>query len=318
MKTLLTNSVSKASSFIKKGEITAFPTETVYGLGANAYDEKAVRKIFKAKGRPADNPLIVHISAKKDIEILAEEIPESAKKIIKKFFPGPITVIFKKNEIIPDSVTAGLDTIAIRMPSSKIARALIKASGVPIAAPSANLSGSPSPTSFLHVLEDFKGKIPCVLKGPKAKYGLESTVVDCTGKIPLVLRPGVVTLEQLRKIDRRIKQQRRSKKIKSPGQRYRHYSPKAKVVLITNYACLRKGQELLITNFEKAAFIGLKKNKMNFSIIKVCKSPDDYAKNLFSFFRECDAGGINTIYCEKVSEKGIGLAIMNRLKKAAK
>jgi L-threonylcarbamoyladenylate synthase len=309
MKTVITGSVKIAAGFIKKGEVAAFPTETVYGLGANAYDEKAVKKIFKAKGRPADNPLIVHVVSKKDIEILASEIPEPAKKIIKAFFPGPITIILKKNEIIPGVVTSGLDTIAIRMPSSKIAREFIKACGVPIAAPSANLSGSPSPTSFMHVVQDFKGKIPCILIGPNAKYGLESTVIDCTTNIPVILRPGVVTLEQLRKIDKRIRYSAKRGKVKSPGLKYKHYSPKAKVRLISD-------SRFQIQDLKASAFIGMKKNAVKFSLTKICKSPEDYAKNLFAFFRECDEKGIKTIYCEKVSEKGVGLAIMNRLKKA--
>ena len=310
MKTLLTNSISKASSFIKKGEVAAFPTETVYGLGTNAYDEKAVRKIFKAKGRPADNPLIVHIANKKEIEVLAREISDTAKKIIKKFFPGPIAVILKKNEIVPDIVTAGLDTIAVRMPSSKIAKEFIKVCGVPVAAPSANLSGSPSPTGFVHVLQDFNRKIPCILIGPNAKYGLESTVVDCSGKNPVILRPGVVTLEQLRKVDKRIKILRKIQKIKSPGQKYKHYAPKAKVKIISDFG-------FRISDLKAKAYIGLHKYKEEFDLVKICKSPEDFAKNLFSFFRECDERKIKVIYCERVSEKGIGLAIMNRLKKAA-
>ncbi len=309
MKTLITHSAAKAASFIMKGDIAAFPTETVYGLGANAYDEKAVRKIFKAKDRPGDNPLIVHLAGKKDIAVLAREIPESAKKIIKAFFPGPVTVILKKNEIIPRIVTSGLDTIAIRMPSSKIAREFIKACGVPVAAPSANLSGSPSPTSFIHVLHDFNGKIPCILIGSNAKYGLESTVIDCTSKIPVILRPGVITLEQLRKIDRRIGYSVKRGKVKSPGLKYKHYAPKAAVRLISNF-------EFRISNFKQCAFIGLKKPAGNFEITKTCKSPEDYAKNLFSFFRLCDQKGIKTIYCQAIPEKGIGLAIMNRLIKA--
>lgn len=310
MKTILTNSVKTAASFIKKGEVTAFPTETVYGLGANAYNEKAVKKIFKAKGRPADNPLIVHVASKKDIVVLVKEIPPIAKKIISEFFPGPVTIILNKNEIIPGVVTAGLDSIAIRMPANKTARELIKACGVPIAAPSANLSGSPSPTSFMHVVSDFKGKIPCILIGRNAKYGLESTVIDCTSKIPVVLRPGVVTLEQLRKIDKRIKYKAKSAKIKSPGQKYKHYAPKAKVELIgSNKAKVKKQKG--------EAYIGLqKKFKNNFDYTKICSSLNDYAKNLFAFFRECDAKGIKTIYCDEVIEKGIGLAIMNRLRKA--
>lgn len=310
MQTTITNSVKIAADFIKKGEVAAFPTETVYGIGANAYDEKAVRKIFKAKGRPADNPLIVHIARKKDISVLAKEITPSAKKIISEFFPGPVTVILKKNEIVPDIVTAGLDTIAIRMPSSKIARELIKLSGVPIAAPSANLSGSPSPTNFIHVLRDMRNKIPCVLVGPAAKYGLESTVIDCTGKYPVILRPGSVTLEQIKKLDKNVVYQKRVGKVKSPGQKYKHYAPKARVKLITYQKAKVKRQ--------KEAYIGLnKKFAKGFEVVKICKAIEDYARNLFSFFRVCDEMGIKTIYCEKVPEMGVGAAIVNRLKKAA-
>ncbi len=310
MKTLITGSIAKASLLIKRGEVVAFPTETVYGLGADAYNENAVKRIFKAKGRPSDNPLIVHVAAKKDIAVLAEYIPDHARKIIERFFPGPVTIILRKNEIIPDIVTAVLDTIAIRMPSSIIARKLIKACGVPIAAPSANLSGTPSPTDFEHVISDFNGKIPCILKGPSARFGLESTVVDCTGKHPVILRPGVVTLEELKKIDKLTKLRKSSSRVKSPGQKYRHYSPKAKVRLIIRQKPKSKRQ--------KEAYIGLnKKYTKYYEVAKLCKTTGEYAKELFSFFRECDKIGIKTIYCESVPEKGIGMAIMNRLKKAA-
>lgn len=343
MKTLLTKSPSKAASFIKRSEVVAFPTETVYGLGANVFDEEAVHKIFKFKKRPADNPLIVHISDKKQIELLASEVPDIARKIIKKFFPGPITIIVKKNEIVPDSVTANLNTVAIRMPSPALTRKFLKESGVPIAAPSANLSGSPSPTSYHHVLEDFEGKIPCILKGPDAKFGVESTVVDCTSKIPKILRPGVVTLEQLRRIDKRIKV-RTGGKVKSPGQAYRHYAPRAKVVIVSHPPSnveTRKSEVLPIMPFpfpdgmtpvppfpiasltpekpQKSAYIGIAPPKdMNvFSLVLICGDTNDYARNLFSFFRECDKKGVEIIYAQEVPEKGIGLAIMNRLKKAA-
>ncbi len=235
---------------------------------------------------------------------------EIAKRLISRFFPGPLTIILKKNEIIPDTVTAGLDTIAIRMPSSELARKFIKESGVPIAAPSANLSGSPSPTTYRHVIEDFKGKIPCILIGPDAKYGLESTVVDCTSGIPTVLRPGVVTLEQLKKVDRRIKL-KKGGKLKSPGQRYRHYAPKARVIL-SSPKSFPHMQETT------PAYIGISapQHKEAFSLVRRCSNAEDYAKRLFSFFRECDRKRIKIIYAEKVPQKGIGLAIMNRLNKA--
>ena len=292
MQTTITNSVKIAADFIKKGELTAFPTETVYGIGANAYDEKAVQKIFKAKGRPTDNPLIVHVTRKKDIAVLAEHITPSAKKIIKAFFPGPVTVILKKNEIVPDIVTASLDTIAIRMPASKIARELIKLSGVPIAAPSANLSGSPSPTNFIHVLRDMRNKIPCVLVGPSARYGLESTVIDCTGKYPVILRPGSITLEQIKKLDKNASYQKRSGIVKSPGQKYRHYSPKANV----KFQSSNVKRKMLNLNYEtsnvkrhKEAYIGLnKKYAKYYDVVKICRTLEEYEKNLFSFFRDCD------------------------------
>ncbi len=320
MKTLLINSVHEASRFIKKGEVAAFPTETVYGLGANAYDEKAVRKIFKAKGRPADNPLIVHVASKKDIYVLAEEVNDAAKKIIKQFFPGPITVILKKNEIIPDIVTAGLNTIAIRMPAMKLTRDFIKACGVPVAAPSANISGSPSPTSFIHVLQDFDGKIPCLLIGPDAKYGLESTVVDCSVSPPVVLRPGVITLEQLKRIDKRIRLASKTKTAKSPGQKYRHYAPKAKVKIVTSYENFLPPSPSVRGN--NIAYIGIKhlpvKLRKKLTKYYFAKDINDYAKKFFSFFRLCDMLGVKTIYAGEVEEKGIGLAIMNRLRKAKK
>lgn len=310
MKTTVTNNPKIAAAFIKAGEIAAFPTETVYGLGADAYNEKAVKKIFKAKGRPVDNPLIVHIANKKDINVLAQEITPSAKKIISKFFPGPVTVILKKNEIIPPATTAGLDTIAIRMPAGRLAQQLIKAAGVPVAAPSANLSGSPSPTNFLHVLRDFNNKIPCLLIGPPAKYGLESTVIDCTGKNPVILRPGSVTLEQIKKLDKNAVIQKKGGKIKSPGQKYKHYSPKADVRIIN----VKREMSNVKRN---EAFIGLDRNLgKGFEKVLICRSMNDYARKLFSFFRECDDEGIKTIWCQKVAEKGIGAAIMNRLNKA--
>lgn len=310
MKTTVTNNPKIAAAFIKAGEIAAFPTETVYGLGADAYNEKAVKMIFKAKGRPVDNPLIVHIANKKDISVLAQEITPSAKKIISKFFPGPVTVILKKNEIIPPATTAGLDTIAIRMPAGRLAQQLIKAAGVPIAAPSANLSGSPSPTNFLHVLRDFNNKIPCLLIGPPAKYGLESTVIDCTGKHPVILRPGSITLEQIKKLDKNALIQKKAGMIKSPGQKYKHYSPKADVRIIN----VKREMSNVKRN---EAFIGLDRNLgKGFEKVLICRFMNDYARKLFSFFRECDDEGIKTIWCQKVSEKGIGAAIMNRLNKA--
>lgn len=317
MKTLVTESVAKAAGFIKRGEIVAFPTETVYGLGANVYNGEAVKKIYNAKGRAFDNPLIVHVASKVDIYDLAAEVPKLARDIINEMFPGPITVILRKNEIISGLVTAGLDTIAVRMPASKIARDLINQAGVPIAAPSANLSGSPSPTTFKHVLEDFEGVIPCVLKGPDAKHGLESTVIDCTTSLPHILRPGVVTVEDLRSFSKMVEYVQNPGKVKSPGIKYRHYSPKAKVKIFDS------GKHPEVSDPDRTAYIGLTHftKLKGFSKLKsklVCKSPAEYGKKLFSFFRRCDMDGIKIIYCESVEEQGIGLAIMNRLGRATK
>ena len=313
MKTILTNNPKQAAKFILKSDVVAFPTETVYGLGADVFDEKAVKKIFSLKKRPHDNPLIVHIANKKQVYLIAEAVNETAKKLISKYFPGPLTIILKKNEIVPDVVTTGLDTVAVRMPSSKIAREFIRECGVPIAAPSANLSGTPSPTGFGHVLEDFNGKVSCILIGPKSKYGLESTVIDCSGIIPRVLRPGIITVEELRKIDSRIKLAGKSSLTKSPGTKYHHYSPKAKVVVVKSPARNKLN--------ESSAYIGIKSllplDRYKLGMYKRCRSKLEYAKSLFSFFRECDAQGIKTIFAEKLDEKGIGLAIMNRLKKAS-
>ncbi len=313
MKTILTNNPKQAAEFILKSDVVAFPTETVYGLGANAFDETSVKKIFRLKKRPRDNPLIVHIANKKQVSLIAVNINKTAEKLINKYFPGPLTIILKKNEVVPDVVTTGLDTVAVRMPSSKIAREFIRECGVPLAAPSANLSGTPSPTGFSHVLEDFNGKVSCILIGPQSKYGLESTVIDCSGNIPRVLRPGIITIEELRKIDSRIKLVRKSSKAISPGTKYSHYSPKANVVIVKSPAPNKLNKS--------SAFIGIKSllplNRNKLGMYKHCKSKLEYAKSLFSFFRESDAKGIKTIFAEKLDKKGIGLAIMNRLKKAA-
>jgi L-threonylcarbamoyladenylate synthase len=313
MKTILTDNPKHAARFIMKSDVVAFPTETVYGLGANVFDEKAVKKIFRLKGRPADNPLIVHISNRNQLKAFTLDISPTASKIMEKYFPGPLTVILKKNELIPDVVTAGLDSVAVRMPSSKIAHEFIKECGVPIAAPSANLSGSPSPTSIGHVLEDFNGRVSCILIGPKSRFGLESTVVDCTADIPKVLRPGIVTVEELQKIDSRIKLVKPYGKAKSPGTKYRHYSPKAKVIIAKTVPQNKLNKS--------TAYIGILSlpplMRKKLGMYKHCSSKLNYAKSLFSFFRECDVKGIKTIYAERIDERGLGIAIMNRLRKAA-
>lgn len=314
MKTSVTKSIKKAAQFIKDGEIVAFPTETVYGLGANVFDDKAIKKIFVAKKRPLDNPLIVHISNIDQIESLVKKVNDCAKKIIEKFFPGPITIVLEKNDVISELVSGGLNTIAIRMPSLELTRKFIDECGVPLAAPSANLSGSPSPTSWRHVYNDLNGRIPCILKGPECDVGIESTVVDCTKNKPVILRPGIISLEDLQKIfaDVKIYKPRKLIKPKSPGMKYRHYAPKAKVILINSE------EDFLKYKFEKnnSAFIGFLKLK-GFKKFKRVNDLRDYARNIFNFFRKCDEEKIETIFCQRVPEFGLGLAIMNRLNKAA-
>lgn len=315
MKTVLTDNVNTAAKIIINSGIVAFPTETVYGLGANVFDVKALNKIFKVKGREKDNPLIVHISSKSQLDFLSSEISSSAKKLINAFFPGALTIILQRNELIPGLVTANLNTVAVRMPSSKAARSFIQRCGVPIAAPSANISGSPSPTTYKHVLEDFNGKTLCILKGPDSKYGIESTVVDCSVEIPVVLRPGAITIEELKKVIPGIKYRKKHQVVKSPGLKYKHYSPKAKIQII-------KTPDEIKSKVYKTAYIGLGKtgkDKMKLlSRIQICNNVGQYAKKLFWFFRICDNEKIDLIYVQKIPESGIGLAIMNRVKKALK
>ena len=230
--------IEEAGAIIRDGGTVAFPTETVYGLGANALDEEAVKKIFIAKGRPQDNPLIVHVCSK-NISELVKEVPEVAQRMIDKFWPGPLTIILEKNDIIPNMTSANLNTVGIRMPSSEIALKLIELSKRPIAAPSANISGRPSPTEVERCIEDLNGKVDYIIGGESSDIGVESTIIDCTVNPPLVLRPGGITLEMLKEIDSNIEIDSALKskptenfKPKAPGMKYRHYAPKAHLKII--------------------------------------------------------------------------------------
>ncbi|MFH0713031.1 MAG: L-threonylcarbamoyladenylate synthase [Candidatus Micrarchaeota archaeon] len=312
MNTIATNSIEKAAAAIRKGEVVGFPTETVYGLGADAFNAKAVDKIFAAKRRPADNPLIVHIYDKKQIPLIAAHIEPKAQKLINTFFPGSLTLVVKKNKHIPAIVTAGLNTVCIRMPSLPLCRRFLKACGVPVAAPSANISGKPSPTTWQHVLHDLDDRILVILKGPRCRHGLESTVIDCTKKTPVLLRPGAVSVEEIEKVIGKIKipnQLMKNKKTKvlSPGMKYRHYSPNGKVHLV------KRGTQIPINS----AFIGFTKPKARANFAVIVKNTKEYAAKLYWFFRECDEKKIKNIYCELPESKGIGRALLNRLKKAA-
>jgi L-threonylcarbamoyladenylate synthase len=317
MKTVITTSPAEAAEFVRRGGTVAFPTETVYGLGANVFDEAAVRKIYDAKGRPADNPLIVHVADAGQINLLTAAITESAEKFIAAFFPGPLTVVLKKSPRVPLIVTAGLDTVGVRMPRAEFAHRFLLACGTPVAAPSANLSGRPSPTTWQAVVEDLNGRIDCVLQGDATDIGLESTVVDCTSAVPTVLRSGSVSIEQLRSIvaETEFYVGSKAEALKSPGLRHRHYSPRAKVVLSnfrSEISDLRIGYDE-----NRAAYIGLTRQGRSFEAERICTSAEEYAHSLFEFFRECDRLGVETIYCETVEETGIGTALMDRLRRAA-
>jgi L-threonylcarbamoyladenylate synthase len=322
-----------AALIIKNGGTVVFPTETVYGLGANALDEDACNKIYIAKGRPSDNPLIVHINIMDELNKLVKEIPENAKIMSDKFWPGPLTMIFDKKDIISYKITAGLETVAIRMPQNKIARELIRLSGCPIAAPSANTSGKPSPTSAQHVIDDMLGKVDMIIDGGACEIGLESSVVDVTSEIPTILRPGKVTREDIEKLfgkcntDPAIIKSDENIVPKSPGQKYRHYSPKAELILYKGnlrkmvYA-IKTTCKLYLNEGKKVGIIASNQTGEMYDdgIVKVVgdrKNPLTIASALFDVLRSFDLSEVDIILSESFDDKGIGGAIMNRLEKAA-
>lgn len=304
---MLTKSPAEAAAYIKNGGVAAFPTETVYGLGANVFDKTAVARIFEAKRRPADNPLIAHISNLDQVETLASSVNEHARKFIEHFFPGPLTVVLPKADEVPLIATASLDTIGVRMPKSALAAGFLKACNTPVVAPSANLSGKPSPTTWQAVYEDLDGRIDCILQGEITEIGLESTVVDCSADVPVLLRTGAISLEQLQAVvPETIPYVENTVAPRSPGMKHKHYTPKARVVFY-------EGDQIS----ENAAFIGIGRPRGEFILERVFDSVEDYARSLFEFFRECDRRDIDTIYCQPVPETGIGAALMDRLRRAA-
>lgn len=307
------------ASLLKKGEVVALPTETVYGLGANALNPKAVKKIFKAKGRPTDNPLIVHIYNMKQLKLIAKDISDDAKKLMRKFWPGPLTLILPKTKKVPDIITAGRETVGVRMPHHRIALALIRNADLPIAAPSANSFGKPSPTISKHVIEDLSGKIAAIIDGGSVKIGIESTIIDMTSKTPVLLRPGGITLEEIQKIIGKISvhesvnhPQKKMKDALAPGMKYKHYSPKAKVILLEKTS-LKKALEM----YPSAIAISLNKTIKEKKNVKYIKNLNHLAKEIFFYFREADEKNIPIIIVDKIPEKGIGMSILNRVKKAA-
>ncbi len=325
--------IEEAAEIIRDGGTVAFPTETVYGLGANGLDENAIDNIFIAKGRPQDNPLILHVSSKEQIESLVEKIPEEAIPIMEKFWPGPLTMIFKKNCKVPKKVTGGLSTVAIRMPNNKVALKLIESAVVPIAAPSANISGRPSPTEASHVVEDLNGKINMIIDGGKTGIGVESTVLDMSESVPTILRPGKVTYEELKLLidnveqDKSIIKENENIIPKSPGQKYRHYAPKSEMIIFSGEVdnivssindCAKKyieeGKNVGIMATEET------KNRYSQGTILTVGSRENkgtIAKNLFDIIRRFDYLDVDIILAEGVDTAGIGTAIMNRMTKAS-
>jgi L-threonylcarbamoyladenylate synthase len=324
------NDIKKAGEILSKGGLVGIPTETVYGLAANALDGKAVAKIFQAKGRPMDNPLIVHIQDISDIEKfnLVSEFSDKAKALAKKFWPGPLTIIMPKGEAIPDEVSAGLDTVAIRFPEHRVAREIIKAADKPLAAPSANLSGSPSPTSAKHVLNDLDGRIDAVLDGGHSRVGLESTVITLATEKPRLLRPGGITLEQLTDVIGEIdvdsavfNKLDQNAKVASPGMKYKHYAPKARVILLKGSDSAYKDYVNSHCDYHVAALCydsdiaGLSVTTFSMG------SKDDYstqAHKLFSSLRKIDKEErITVVYARCPEPYGLGMAVYNRLIRAA-
>lgn len=323
----------KAAEIILSGGLVAFPTETVYGLGADALNEQAVKKIYLAKGRPSDNPLIVHISSMAELDRLVSEIPPKAKLLAKEFWPGPLTLIFKKKPIVPAKTSGGLDTVAIRFPQDKTAQLFIERCGTPVAAPSANSSGKPSPTRASHVEFDLNGKIDMIIDGGASEFGLESTIVDVTEEIPCLLRPGTITPRMLEEvvgeiiIDKAVlKALKPDEAPKAPGMKYTHYSPNASVTIVSGKAMTEKINELC----EAALSEGLSCGVLAASQSADCYNPqasvlvigdrlhpETIASNLFKMLRKCDYLGINRVFVEDFGEDEVCLAIMNRLKKAA-
>jgi len=314
-----------AGRLILEGKLVAFPTETVYGLGADALNEEAVRRIFEAKGRPADNPLIVHIADFSDLKKLARKIPREARLLAERFWPGPLTLVLPKRDEVPPVTTGGLDTVAIRMPAHEIALALIRAS-TPIAAPSANISGKPSPTLAEHVIDDFYGRIGAIIDGGETRVGVESTVIDLSSERPTLLRPGGLPLEEIEKVigPVEIHPAVKGKPVdlaRAPGMKYKHYSPNAQVVVVEGprEKVREKIRELIKEYRSKGYRVGVMATEEFEAdeFFYLGKTLEEVAKNLFKALRELDKKNVDVIIAEGVEERGLGLAVMNRLRKAS-
>lgn len=327
------DALREAGEIIKAGGLVAFPTETVYGLGGDALNPASAKKIYEAKGRPSDNPLIVHISSMEALPYIVEEVPETAKKLASLFWPGPLTMILKKSDRVPKETTGGLDTVAVRMPVHDVALDFIEAAGGYVAAPSANRSGRPSPTSAAYVAEDMEGRIEMILDGGQATLGLESTIVDLTVEPPMILRPGFVTEEMLEVAlgevakDETLFHADSGQAPKAPGMKYRHYAPKGELVIVRGReeavtACINEKLLAGRADNKKTGVIatdetvGLYEADVYFSA-GTRNSAKEAAERLYRILRECDDEGVELIFSECPNDEGVGAAVMNRLIKAA-
>ncbi|MEN3048340.1 MAG: L-threonylcarbamoyladenylate synthase [Candidatus Caldarchaeales archaeon] len=324
--------IEEAARVIRSGGLVAFPTETVYGLGADALNPDAVARVFEAKGRPPDNPLIVHVADPESVHLLASKVPPVAERLIREFWPGPLTLVLRRTELVPAVTSAGLDTVAVRMPDHPVSLELIRASGTPIAAPSANRSGSPSPTTADHVMRDLGGLIEMVLDGGPTEIGVESTVIDVTVEPPEVLRPGGLPVEDVERVIGRVKVPdwarglaRAPSRPRSPGMKYRHYAPRARMVLVEGRPSdVRSKVEELVEEYSsrglRVGVLATDGRRYEGAVTLDLGPSSDLravAKSLFSSIRELDETGVDVIIAEGVEERGLGLAIMNRLRKAS-
>lgn len=330
-----TEQIKEAGRILREGGLVAFPTETVYGLGGDGLQETAAARIYAAKGRPSDNPLILHIAEVEDIEKLAVDIPELAYRLAEKFWPGPMTMILKKGPVVPYATTGGLDTVAIRMPSDDIARAIIKASGTYIAAPSANLSGRPSPTKAEHVIEDLSGRIEMIVDGGDSDIGLESSIIDLSGEVPMILRPGYITKEDFEQIVEEVTfdaavlatKPQESVVAKAPGMKYRHYAPKGQITIVEGKteAVVKKINELAAEQEEKGIRVAVlcaeetkpQYNSRHVYSLGSLKQEKEISAHLFAALRSFDTEQMEVIYSESFENTKLARAIMNRLRKAA-
>ena len=332
METLLLNAknegaTEKAAKILKNGGLVAIPTETVYGLAANAFDAKACENIFIAKGRPGDNPLIVHICDMNMLGEVVSEVPEGAKRLAEKFWPGPLTMIMKKSEKVPDVTSANLPTVAVRFPNHSVAREIIEKAGLPLAAPSANLSGSPSPTSFEHCVHDLMGRVDAIIDGGASEVGVESTIISFAGEKPILLRPGYITLEQLTEelgeveVSHAVLEKlEEGEKVLSPGMKYKHYAPKAQVTLIK--ASSEEYVKFVNEHAEEGVFalcFDEEAEKISVSTVKYGSEFSDaqQAEHIFDALRIIDESGAKRVYAHSPKVTGIGLAVYNRLIRAA-